>query len=119
MKKDKLLKYLMISNSDEYFNKFRLMEVGIVDKDINKEIIEKLIEKGKIDSNLIENLNQLNLELRRNYRGKFKFGLIFDEKSKTLDEIIEDPRKRNNIRKKFKNFINEVSKIKEKAELSK
>lgn len=116
MKKNRLLKYLMFSDHNLNFNKFRLMDIGIIENDKNDKIINTLINEGKIEKTVIELLEDLNFYLRKNYRGKFKFGLVFDETTKNIDEIILDDRKRNNVRKKFNETISQFNKIKKISE---
>jgi len=117
-KKSRLLKYLEQSGLDENTNKIRLMEVGLIEKNNDNVIlIKEAIKKHNMDDSIIDEFNNLNKELKKVYRGKFTFGLIYEEEKRTLDDIKINERGKIKVKKTFKEFCNkfneEIKKIEE------
>lgn len=87
---NKYLKYINHDLSND-FKKFQLMYVGL-----KKEKTESDCIIEKIDKRLSLNIKELNIKLKKYYKGSWKFGPILDEKCKKINDIKinkEDKRK--------------------------
>ena len=77
----RLLKYIELSGCDKTTNKFRAMDIKLV-KDVteeNADIVKQVAEEHKVDTSILNDINQLNRELKNIYSGKKKFWFCLDE----------------------------------------
>lgn len=76
----RLLKHLSNSGLDNKTNIFRALNIKLTDQvnTANREIVSEMLEKHKLDRNIIEEINELNKQLKKNYRGKLKFDFCLD-----------------------------------------
>jgi len=95
----RLINYLSYSGQDTKTNIFRALSIKLTEKENigNREIISEIAEKYELNKDIINTVDSLNKELKKEYRGKFKFDFC-------LEGIeIENLRAKNadNIKKKF------------------
>lgn len=95
----RLLNYLSYSGLDTKTNIFRALSIKLTEKENvgNREIVSEITEKYDLNKEIIDIVASLNKELKKEYRGKFKFDFCLEG----ID--IEKLRAKNadNIKKKF------------------
>jgi hypothetical protein len=110
----KLLKYLSKCGVPEDANKFRAIDVKLVSESTkNRKLVESITKKYSLDEDIVSLLDSLNKELKRFYRGKYKFDFVFNE-GKDINEVKIKNSKR--IKTKFFEFNDELASIKRKFE---
>jgi len=114
----RLLKYIELSGCDDTTNKFRAMDIKLVN-DItnnNADIIKQVTEQHQIDTSILHDINLLNKELKNIYSGKKKFWFVLDE-----GEYLNDIKKMNKkntkrIRKLFFETCDRLGDLKTQVE---
>lgn len=95
----RLLNYLSYSGQDPKTNIFRALSIKLTETENvgNREIVTEIIEKYNLNKDMINTVNLLNKELKKEYRGKFKFDFCLEGVE------IEKLRAKNvdNIKKRF------------------
>ena len=84
----RLIKYLSLSCSDSKTNIFRSLSIKLVESEnsATREIVEEVTEKYELPNDVLIVIDELNKELKKNYRGKYKFDLCFEE-GLTIDKV--------------------------------
>ena len=86
---------------EEDIKEFRKIKIGLIKNKSKKEVVSKISDKYNITKDIINEINSLNKELDKYYKGKFKFDFCLRE-----DISIECLRlKRENIKDLFKEYI--------------
>jgi len=87
---------------DEDIKEFRKIKIGLLKNKSKEEVVvSKISDKYDIAKNIINEINSLNKELDKYYKGKFKFDFCIRE-----DISIECLRlKKENIKDLFKEYI--------------
>lgn len=96
----------------EDIKEFRRLRIGLVKNDTSKmDIISKISEEYALKQDLIDNINFLNNELSKHYKGKFKFDFCLNE-----DVSIDCLRiKRESVKDIFKEHYIKVNDVFAKA----
>ncbi len=85
---------LKLAGLDNKTNIFRALNIKLTDKinTANREIVSEMLERHKLDKSIIDEVNSLNNELKKNYRGKLKFDFCLEgyeiDKLRTRNEKI-------------------------------
>jgi len=112
----KLLKYLSQSDSDEDTTKFRALSLKLVDEETgHKELVEKVIDKHELGNDILELYELLNKDLKKHYRGKMKFDFTLEE-GKDVDTLKIKTGRKQFIKKKCFEFVDELAKTQRKLE---
>ena len=107
----RLYKYLALSSRDDDVSRFRSLKVDLVESDTgNVELVKRIAEKGMLDDSVLVLLERANRELKKLYRGKFKFDLCLDE-GMSPDEVKMDSQKVKQLKEKWFQFNDELSQI--------
>ena len=104
----KLLRYLE-KNS---INKFRTSNLKLVEEETRNKEIENLLEKYNKKEEVEELLKSLNNELRKFYRGKYKFDICMEEEGYNIESIRIDEDKISRIKNKWLTYNDKFSDIK-------
>lgn len=98
----RLEKYLQYSSVDKDTNKYKSLEIRMLNKDTDYDsVVEKIEKQYKLNTSILGHIDKLNKELKKSYNGKWKFQLCLDE-GKMPDEIIKNKRSGILKRKMFK-----------------
>uniref|UniRef100_A0A6M3IS66 Uncharacterized protein n=1 Tax=viral metagenome TaxID=1070528 RepID=A0A6M3IS66_9ZZZZ len=109
----RFIKYLSNPLLEEDVNKFRFLDIKLVEKDTEyKSIVKNVSEKYKLQKSTLELLKTLNKELKKYYTGYMKFDFVLGE-GKMIDDI-KMTKKKNLEKLKLKYFqvSDELEKIK-------
>uniref|UniRef100_A0A6M3K7A6 Uncharacterized protein n=1 Tax=viral metagenome TaxID=1070528 RepID=A0A6M3K7A6_9ZZZZ len=109
----RFIKYLSNPLLEEDVNKFRFLDIKLVEKDTEyKSIVKNVSEKYKFQKSTLELLKTLNKELKKYYTGSMKFDFVLGE-GKMIDDI-KMTKKKNLEKLKLKYFqvSDELEKIK-------
>lgn len=99
IEKVKDLKIGLVCNNSEYCN-----------------LIEEIDKKYELKENVRQEVELLNKELRKNYRGKFKFDFCLIEDININDLKIKNDKMKERIKLKWYNTNHELSRVKTKLE---
>lgn len=111
----RLLKYLQYPNVDENINKYRSLEISMLNKQSEyNSIVSKIEEEYKINKSIIDSINNLNKELKKVYKGDWFFQICLDE-GKSVEEIIKNKQAKA-LKKKLLKINEEFSNMKLKVE---
>lgn len=95
----RLLNYLSYSGLDKKTNIFRALSIKLTEGENvgNREIVKEVVEKYDLNKDIIDTVDFLNKELKKDYRGKLKFDFCLEGYD------IQKLRAKNaeNIKKKF------------------
>ena len=112
----KLFKYLSQSDSDEERTKFRALTCKLVDKETgHKELVEKVVEQYELGNDILDLYELLNKDLRKYYKGKYKFDFTIDE-GEDVDKLKIKPGRKKHIKKKAYEFVDVLAKCQRKLE---
>jgi hypothetical protein len=101
----RLQKYLDLSESDKDINTFRMLNVKIYDgKTEYDKIVEKVTKQHKINEDILSDIDFLNKELRKVYKGKYMFQLCIDEGKYMLSDV-----KIFKLKDKFNKMVMEIN----------
>jgi len=106
----RLIKYLSLSCPDSKTNIFRSLSIKLTEREnpAAREIVEEVTEKYNIPNDVLTVIDELNKELKKNYRGKYRFDLCVEE-GLTIDKVrIRDS---EHIRRKFFEANSYLSKV--------
>jgi len=100
----------------KYIDDFRNLNIGVVDKDTgNKELVRKIQEEFELDSDVVNQIDELNRLLRR--KSKFDFILGESIESAVLEKKFRIKKKSmDNLKLKFLEISDELAKTKRKLE---
>ena len=108
--------FLALSSKDEDIQDFRMLKFKLVEEDTkHSATVEKISKLFDLDDNLFSLLESLNKELKRIYRGKYKFDFCIEEGVKG-SEIKTSENRILSIKEKELQFNAELSKIKSNFE---
>jgi hypothetical protein len=79
----RLIKYLSYSGLDDKTNIFRALSIKLVDAPMtaNREIVSEVVDRYKLDEELLTIIDDLNKQLKKTYKGKLKFDFCLEEGS--------------------------------------
>jgi hypothetical protein len=108
----RLQKYLNISCSDKSINKFRMLNVDLCkDKYNNKyeDIVKEIEKRFQIKSNILQDINKYNKELKRIYSKDICFQLsLIDEDNNTKSVDIDKKEKIKKIHLKLNDKLSQI-----------
>jgi len=114
----RLYKYLSISSDDET-SAFRSLNIDLVDEDTgNVDLVRVVASRYGLDVVTLSLLERANKELKKMYRGKFKFDFCLEDQGFNPENINIDKRKARQIKEKWFKFNNELSEIQMNLEKS-
>jgi len=109
----RFVKYIYKSILDDDDNKFRFLDIKLVDKETgHKNIIHKVSEKYGIDKSALYLVESLNKELKKCYTGKFQFDFVLSEGILVDDIKIPNKKILEKIRMKYFQINEELNKVK-------
>ena len=108
----RLIKFLQYSSNNAEINQFRAMKIGLVERNTNgKNIVKTISKKYNIGDDILFLLEKLNKDLKKMYRGKYKFDLCMED-HKPINSMRINDQKKAKLQKKCLEFNYELCKIK-------
>jgi hypothetical protein len=100
----------------QYIDDFRNLNIGIVDKETgNKELVRKIQEEFKLESDVVNHIDELNKLLRK--KSKFDFVLGDSVQSALLERKFRiKKRSMDNLKLKFLELSDKLAKTKTEVE---
>ena len=106
------MKFLQYSSNNTEINQFRAMKIGLVERNTNgKNIVKTISKKYNMGDDVLFLLEKLNKDLKKMYRGKYKFDLCMED-YKPINSMRIDDQKKAKLHKKCLEFNDELCKIK-------
>ena len=95
----RLLNFLKLSCKDDNINKFRAVDIKLVESFTPyKSIIEETSTKYELNNSILEDLNKLNKELKKVTKN-YIFDFCLDENSLSLYDVVKNKRKAERLQK--------------------
>jgi len=109
----RLLKYIVdLSGTDEDLNEFRSLRIKLVDKELEyKQVVKRVQERYKLDTDMVRIIDELNYQLRKVYKGKFKFDFCLDG-GKVFEEVKLRSKRIEKLKLKYFSASDKFSKAK-------
>lgn len=110
-------KYLKLSSGgDHSIETFRSLKLRLVESETpHKKVVEEIEDKYLTGNELTELLGTMNKDLRKVYRGKYRWDFCIDEGIRP-DEIKIDEAKKQRIKGKWYEFENSLVQAQKKFE---